>query len=109
MATQDNDAKPRDASSAAEQAVTNVLRAVLNVDQQALLVAFAAIADPQVRQSLITLARNAAGSAETTHEELSTPPPPPAVQLRTPDGETRQLRRVRRELRARVVKTEFTP
>jgi hypothetical protein len=104
MGIHDNDQKRRDASIDAEHVLTNVLRAILNIDQQALLAAFAAIADEQVRQSLITLARNAASSSETTSEEDQT-----TAGRTPPTGETRQLRRVRREPRARVVKTEFTP
>ena len=57
----DDDVRPDPAPLPFDRAVVALVRAVLTPDQTDLLIAFDAIADPNVRHALIDLARAAAG------------------------------------------------
>lgn len=90
------------ADTAIERALVALIRAVLSRDQQLLLTAFDAIIDPQVRQSLIKLARAAADDGGGAARPEPSPPQPRDHCFEI-YGEI-HLRRVRGELRHLCVK-----
>lgn len=92
-----------DEASLVERALVTLIRSVLSSEQQQLLVAFDAITDPKVRQSLIDIADAAARDTGGLPRRDATPTEPLRDHCFEVLGEIR-IRRVRGELRHRVRK-----
>lgn len=90
-------------NSHVERALVTLIRSILSPEQQQLLVAFDAITDPKVRQSLIDIALAAAKDTGGLPRRDATREEPPRDHCFEVLGEIR-IRRVRGELQHRVWK-----